>query len=181
MEEESLSKRKSCEAVGLSRSAYYRPVRDWASYDAEVIAALNEAVATNSRWGFGKCRGWLRNRGVPWNHKRLHRVYCQMGLNLPRRTRKRVLKRPKQSLEVRPAVNEMWSMDFMHDRLYCSKAFRTLNVLDEGVREALAIEIDTSLPAPRVVRVLEQLLRIGEAYLARFGLIMARNCSRSTW
>jgi putative transposase len=32
-----------------------------------------------------------------------------------------------------------------------------LNILDEGVREALAIEIDTSLPAERVVRTLQQL------------------------
>ena len=48
-------------------------------------------------------------------------------------------------------------MDFMHDRLYGGRAFRTLNILDEGVREALAIEVDTSLPAERVVRVLEQL------------------------
>ena len=35
--------------------------------------------------------------------------------------------------------------------------FRTLNVIDEGTRECLAIEADTSLPAQRVVRVLEQL------------------------
>jgi putative transposase len=48
-------------------------------------------------------------------------------------------------------------MDFMHDTLYCGKRFRTLNIIDEGVREALAIEVDTSLPAERVIRVLEQL------------------------
>ena len=45
----------------------------------------------------------------------------------------------------------------MHDTLYHGKRFRTLNVIDEGVREALAIEVDTSLPAERVIRVLEQL------------------------
>ena len=44
----------------------------------------------------------------------------------------------------------------MHDTLYCGKRFRTLNVVDEGTRECLAIEVDTSLPAGRVVRVLEQ-------------------------
>jgi putative transposase len=33
-------------------------------------------------------------------------------------------------------------------------------VLDEGVREALAIEIDTSLPAKRVVRVLDRLAEL---------------------
>jgi putative transposase len=32
-----------------------------------------------------------------------------------------------------------------------------LHILDEGVREALAIEIDTSLPAMRVVRTLQRL------------------------
>jgi putative transposase len=47
----------------------------------------------------------------------------------------------------------------MSDALWRGRRFRTLNVLDEGVREGLAIEIDTSLPAKRVVRVLE---RIGE-------------------
>ena len=48
-------------------------------------------------------------------------------------------------------------MDFMHDALHYGKCFRTLNVLDEGVREALAIEVDSSLPAERVIRVLNQL------------------------
>ena len=49
----------------------------------------------------------------------------------------------------------------MHDTLYYSKPFRTLNVIDESNREILAIEIDTSLPAGRVIRILEQL---GEIY-----------------
>lgn len=38
------------------------------------------------------------------------------------------------------------------------RRFRTLNVLDENVREGLAIEIETSLPAERVIRVLEQVV-----------------------
>lgn len=46
----------------------------------------------------------------------------------------------------------------MSDTLYGGRRFRTLNVLDEGVREGLAIEIDTSLPAERVIRVLEQVV-----------------------
>ena len=45
----------------------------------------------------------------------------------------------------------------MHDTLYCTKRFRVLNVIDEGTRECLAIEVDTSLPAPRLVRIMEQL------------------------
>lgn len=46
----------------------------------------------------------------------------------------------------------------MSDTLYGGRRFRTLNVLDEGVREGLAIEIDTSLPAERVIRTLEQVV-----------------------
>ena len=45
----------------------------------------------------------------------------------------------------------------MHDSLYCGRRFRTLNVIDEGTRECLALEVDTSLPAGRVVRALERL------------------------
>ncbi len=79
-----------------------------------------------------------------------------MRLNLPRRTRKRLV-RPVQPLNAPARPNEIWALDFMSDSLYQGRRFRTLNVLDEGVREALAIEIDTSLPAARVVRTLQQL------------------------
>ena len=52
----------------------------------------------------------------------------------------------------------VWAVDFMSDTSYGERRFRALNILDEGVREGLAIEIDTSLPAERVVRVLEQVV-----------------------
>jgi len=45
----------------------------------------------------------------------------------------------------------------MHDTLYCGKRFRTLSVIDEGMRECLDIEIDKLLPAGRVVRMLERI------------------------
>ncbi len=48
----------------------------------------------------------------------------------------------------------------MQDALYSGRAFRTLNVIDESNREGLAIEIDTSLPAARVIRVMEQLAEL---------------------
>ena len=50
------------------------------------------------------------------------------------------------------------ALDFMSDTLYGGRRFRTLNILDEGVREGLTIEVDTSLPAERVIRVLEQVV-----------------------
>lgn len=57
-----------------------------------------------------------------------------------------------------PKPNVVWAVDFMSDTVYGGRRFRTLNVLDKEVREGVAIEIDTSLPAERVIRVLEQVV-----------------------
>lgn len=149
---------RACRAVGMGRATYYRPVVDWAQRDAPVIAALTAVVAAHPRWGFWKCYDRLRLDGQPWNAKRVWRVYCGLRLNLPRRTKKRLPQRPPQPLTVSPQSNAVWAIDFMSDTLYAGRRFRTLNVLDEGVREGLAIEIDTSLPAERVIRVLDQVV-----------------------
>ena len=151
-----LSIKRSCQLMSLSRAAYYREENKLAVRDAPVVEALNAVVARHGRWGFWKCHDRLRLDGHPWNHKRVWRVYCQMKLNLPRRTKRRLI-RPPQPLSAPLWPNEIWSLDFMSDSLYQGRRFRTLNILDEGVREALAIEIDTSLPALRVVRTLQQL------------------------
>ena len=149
---------RACRAVGRGRATCYRPRMDWARRDAPVIAALTTLVTAKSRWGFWKCYDRLRLDGHGWNHKRLWRVYCQLRLNLPRRTKKRLPVRFRQPLVAIPKSNAVWAVDFMSDTLYGGRRFRTLNVLDEGVREGLAIEVDTSLPAERVVRVLEQVV-----------------------
>lgn len=157
--EHGLSVRRSCRCVGLSRTAYYRPGRDPAERDAAVIDGLNGVVERHPRWGFWKCFRALRRRGEPWNHKRVHRVYCSLALNLPRRTKKRLPSRERVPLAEPERANQVWSIDFMHDALYSGKRFRTLNVLDDYNREAVAIEIDTSLSSVRVTRVLERLRR----------------------
>jgi len=116
-------------------------------------------VDARPRWGFWKCYDRLRLDGRSWNHKRVLRVYREMRLNLPRRTKKRLPRRERQTLEVPAAPNAIWALDFMSDALYHGRRFRTLNILDEGVREGLDIVIDTSIPSGRVVRTLEQLSR----------------------
>jgi putative transposase len=155
--EENVSVRRACDLVGLSRSAWYKEPQDRLERDREVIDALGEVTEKHRRWGFWKCFNRLRNEGRSWNHKRVYRVYTALGLNHKSRTKKRIPARFRQPLEVPARPNAVWSVDFMADALYNGRRFRTLNVLDEGVREALGIEIDTSLPAKRVVRVLDQL------------------------
>ena len=122
-----------------------------------MIDALNDLVEENPRWGFWLSYDRLRLDGHRWNHKRVYRVYKAMGLNLPRRKKKRVPVRDMHPLEAPAAPNRIWSLDFMSDALYGGRRFRTLNILDDGVREVLDIVIDTSIPGGRVVRTLEQL------------------------
>jgi putative transposase len=158
VEEHEQSVRQACVIAGLSRTAYSRPARASVDADAPVIAALTTVIAAECRWGFWKCFDRLRALGHAWNHKRVYRVYCALKLNQVRRTKKRVPTRTVVPLHALPQLNDTWAMDFMRDTLYDGRAFRILNVLDEGNREALAIEVDVSLPCTRVVAVLDQLV-----------------------
>jgi len=81
-----------------------------------------------------------------------------MKLNIRRRAKKRLPERVKQALVVPLAPNQVWSIDFMSDSLADGRKFRLLNIIDDFNRESLAIEVDTSLPSLRVIRVLERLI-----------------------
>ena len=154
-----LSIRKACANIGLSRSAWYRPLVDWTERDHAVAEALSALADSKPGLGFWKLFSRLRRMGHAWNHQRVYRVYCRLNLNLRRRTKKRVPVRDPLPLFVPDAPNRVWSADFMSDALHKGVRFRTFNVLDDFNREALAIEIDTSLPSERLVRVFEQLKR----------------------
>lgn len=81
-----------------------------------------------------------------------------LKLNIRRRYKKRLPARVKQALFQPASINEVWSIDFMSDSLWDGRKFRVLNVIDDYNREMLAMEADFSLPALRVIRVLEYLL-----------------------
>src|SRR4051794_1631249 len=97
-QDQRLSIKRSCQLVNLSRAAYYREENKLVMRDAPVIEALNAVVGRHGRWGFWKCHDRLKLQGHLWNHKRVWRVYCAMKLNLPRRTKKRLI-RPMQPLD----------------------------------------------------------------------------------
>lgn len=159
-EEMGLKVTRACSAARLSRAAYYRAGIDRAERDRPIIEALNEIVAVELRWGFWKCYDRLRHLGRPWNHKRVHRVYCELRLNQVRRTKKRIPKRERVPFLINPRPNAVWALDYMHDALYGGRPFRCFNALDEADRGALGIEIATSLPAARIIRVLDELVEL---------------------
>ena len=154
-QEHGLSLRRSCQALGLSRTVYaYQPrPRD----DGQIINALTSLAEQYPRYGFGKLFPLVRRQGRSWNHKRVHRVYCALKLNLRRKGKKRLPSRNPQPLMAPEMANLSWSVDFMSDVLYGGQRFRTFNVVDDFNREALGIEVDTNLPAARVIRVLDRI------------------------
>lgn len=126
-----------------------------------MIEALQGLVgAEGARWGCDLLTRRLRRLGHPWNPKRIRRVYRALGLVRRRRIKRRALTRPRQPMDAPAVLNQTWALDFMHDRLEDGRPFRTLNVLDEGNREVLAIEVETSLPSRRVTAVLDQLVAL---------------------
>jgi putative transposase len=91
------------------------------------------------------------------NHKRVYRLYREEGLTVRRRRRKRVSRADRLPLLTPADRNQLWCLDFMQDALNWGRRFRLLTVVDVFTREALAIEVDTSMPGTRVVQVLERL------------------------
>lgn len=122
-----------------------------------MIEAIQAIVEDSPGWGFPKIFKTLRRKGHPWNHKRVHRIYCELRLNKRRKGKRRLPTRSPEPLAVPHTANYCWSVDFMSDTLYDGRRFRTFNVLDDFNREVLAIEIDLSLPAPRIIRVLDRI------------------------
>jgi putative transposase len=146
---------RAYKAVGIPRSVhYYKSRRD----DTEVIRALQEHIERHPTHGFPKAFAYLRRAGKRWNHKRVHRVYTLLQFNKRRKGKRRIPKRIKQPIQAMSMTNQSWSIDFMSDSLVSGRKFRTFNVIDDFSREVLAIEIAISLPAIRVIRVLEQII-----------------------
>lgn len=125
----------------------------------EVIRTrLKELAARYRRFGAWKFHKILLREGVLVNHKRVERIYRQERLSLRVKKRKKLkaLSRVALPRAVRP--DQQWSMDFIHDKLWEGRKFRSLSVVDTFTHECLALEVDTSLGGERVKRVLERLV-----------------------
>ena len=153
-----LSIRLACLIFSVSQTCYrYKAKMD---VENETIANWLLRLTDNHRnWGFGLCYLYLRNvKGFKWNHKRVYRIYKALELNFRIKPRKRLNREKPEPLAVPDSINQVWSMDFMHDQLSDGRSFRVLNIIDDYNREALGIEIDFSLPSERVIRALKQII-----------------------
>ena len=91
------------------------------------------------------------------NHKRVHRLYVLLGLQVLVRRKIKRASHLRVPLPQAQRVNEHWSMDFMADQLDNGRRFRILTIVDNYSRECPLLEMDHSLTSHRVIACLDRL------------------------
>ena len=158
MDSYNLSERHSCRVVGLARSVgRYSSKRD----NVELKTKIVEIAQLRRRFGYRRIHALLRRDGQKINHKRVYRVYQEAKLSL----KKRLFGRKKATgsriaIENPNAINERWSMDFVADKLSDGRRIRVLTIEDNYSRLALGTITDNSIGGVRVIRELEQIMKV---------------------
>jgi putative transposase len=158
-EEGKLSERRACGLLRVHRGScrYRRRERN----DVGLRDRLRALAGERPRFGYRRLHRMLRREKehgrAKWvvNHKRVYRLYREEGLAMRQRKRKRFRAEARVPLVLPTSANQVWTMDFTRDSLASGRKFRTLNLMDGYTREAPRIEVDTSLPGLRVVRMLD--------------------------
>jgi len=113
------------------------------------------------RYGYRKVTELLRIEGWKVNHKKIERLWCEEGLQLPQRhkKRKRLYHNNHSIIRLRPQYpNHVWSIDFVHDKLSNGRSYKMLTVLDEYTRQGLCVAVKTRMGASEVLEQLYPLL-----------------------
>jgi putative transposase len=152
--EYAFSVRRACGLMLLAVSTYrYCSRRD----DTGLRERLLQLAREKPRYGSPRLHALLQREGRV-NHKRVERVYRELGLTLRRKKRKHCVRVGRPLVE-RTAANQEWALDFVHDAVACGRTIRVLSVVDAYTRECLALEVDTSFASRRVTRVLEEIIQ----------------------
>jgi len=152
-----LSIRSACRLLGLNQSTiFYRAKSN--RNDEPLKAKIVELADKRPKDGRPSIVWRLRERlGFRDNHKRIARIYRELGLQVGKRTRrrKRVERRFMFIAPTKP--NEIWAMDFVMDSFASGRRFRILTVKDLFTHEAIILFVDTSISGGCVARELDKL------------------------
>jgi transposase InsO family protein len=128
---------------------------------------IKELAATRVRYGYRRIHVLLRREGWEVNHKRTHRLYRELGLQLRNKTPKRKVKaKLRDDRAPATAPNECWSMDFLSDQLFDGRKIRVLSIVDNFTRLSPALDVRTSYRGADVVETLD---RVAATYGRRNG------------
>ena len=141
--------------VDMSASSLrYVPAPD---RNAELRQEIVALAQRHRRYGAGMIYLKLRQRGQRVNHKRVDRLYALEKLHVKRRRRKKVPIADRQPL-VRPdAANQVWSMDFVFDRIGSGRALKCLAIVDDATHESVAVVPEHAIGGHQLTRILDRL------------------------
>jgi len=154
-----ISERRACRRLSQHRSTQ-RQYPSGPSDEASLTADIIELARTYGRYGYRRVTDLLNQVGWDVNHKRVERIWRREGLKVPQKQPKkgRLWLNDGSCIRLRPErPNHVWSYDFVHDRTDDGRVYRTLNIIDEFTREALAIRVDRKLNSIDVVDALTDL------------------------
>ena len=155
MRQVGVSERRACVQLAIGRGTY-RYQGKGAADELVVRGLIRELSQLRPRFGSPRLTALVRRELGAVNHKRVERIYAQEGLQLPQRRKGRRRGAGRVvPLAAPTGPNQRWSMDFVHDSTVGGRRIRALTIVDEFTRECPAIEVDTSIPGQRVVRVLD--------------------------
>ena len=155
----SVSERRACQVSGQHRSTQRYAART-ADDEEALLGRIAELVRANPRRGCRYISRELRLEGWRVNYKRVHRLWKREGYKVPqKRRKKRALGAGVNACYKRTATrpNEVWSWDFVHDRLVDGRAIKLLVIVDEYTRECLALRVERSITGEDVLDTLSEL------------------------
>jgi transposase InsO family protein len=153
MQAQGLSERRGLQVVRMSASALrYQPRPDRNQALRERIVALAQR---HRRYGVGMIHLKLRQAGELINYKRVERLYGLEKLHIRRRRRKKIPMADRQPL-LRPGrANEIWSVDFVFDRIASGRALKCLAIVDDATHEAVALVPEHTIGGEHLTRILD--------------------------
>lgn len=155
LRDQGVSVRRGCVLVRISRNAVGYASRRPA--DTGLVAQMNQVRAKHPCYGYRRTHRELTQgvKGV-LNHKRVHRVWRENGLqHPPKKRRRRRGVRGQVPLQAAYA-NHVWTYDFVEDATQDGRKLRFLTLTDEHNRRALAIEVRRSFKSADVLATLER-------------------------
>ncbi len=154
----SLSERRACQLVGLSRSTLRYESRH-SEENEELKAKIVTIAQERRRFGYRRIHALLRRDGVEANHKRIYRLYREAELAVKRRKRRKGVAVPREPLELPQRRNEVWSMDFVMDALSSGRRIKILTIVDDCTKEAIDLAVGFGISGHYVTRILDQAAR----------------------
>lgn len=102
--------------IQLDRSLfYYQPAKDDSAVEAKLSSYLGNKVLCNR--GCPELYKRMRREGLPWNHKKVERVYRKMGLSKRRKIKRRISNPEKRPLVQPDLMNMEVSYSFPAERV----------------------------------------------------------------